>query len=344
MINYEELKKKIKKHELNNCYLFCGPDEKLIKNYVKFVTDNILSSKYMDLNYSKFDGSKTDFEIIMDACETMPFMSEKKVVVVYRASFLDDSGGSKNSGDLKSKNFALLSEYLSNPAPHCILIIYYVFISDREKPSYKIKKLDKKACVIKVDKLKGEFLQKKCKDLFETSGKNIGKSELTLFCSQVDNNMDIILNEIEKLVSFAGVREITKEDILAMMPQKSENDIFNLVDYLSQKNIKRALDILNELIYKGEKIPLILFMIGRQFNLLFNIKLGIDSGKSKEVLASELKLHPYICEKMISQSMKFTINALRRNIELCVNTEKTLKSTSTDDKINMEVFMIKTVM
>lgn len=344
MINFTDLEKKIKRHELDNCYIFCGSDEKLIKNHVEFITENILSSDFVDLNYSKFDGSKTDFETIIDACETMPFMSDKKVVVVYRASFLDDSGGSKNSGDLKSKNFVLLNEYLSNPSPHCILVIYYVFLSDREKPSNKIKKLDKKACVIKVDKLRGEFLQKKCKDLFEDAGAKIGKSELTLFCGQVDNNMDIILNEIEKLVSFAEGRDITKEDILAMMPQKSENDIFNLVDYLSQKNIKRALDILNELIYKGEKIPLILFMIGRQFNLLFNIKLGIESGKTKEILANELKLHPYICEKMISQSMKFTLKGLKRNIELCVDTEKTLKSTSTDDKINIEMFMIKTVM
>lgn len=344
MINFTDLEKKIKKHELDNCYIFCGPDEKLIKSHVDFITKNILASDFMDLNYSRFDGSKTDFDTIIDACETMPFMSDKKVVVVYRASFLDDNSGSKNSGDLKSKNFISLNEYLDNPSPHCTLIIYYIYLSDREKPSSKIKKLDKKACVIKVDKLKGEFLQKRCKDLFEDAGTKIGKAELTLFCSQVDNNMDIVINEIEKLVSFAEGREITKEDILAMMPQKSENDIFNLVDYLSQKNIKRALDILNELIYKGEKIPLILFMIARQFNLLFNIKLGIDSGKSKEILASELKLHPYVCEKMISQSMKFTLKALRKNIELCVTTEKTLKSTSTDDKINIEVFMIKTVM
>ena len=344
MINFTDLEKRIKKQELDSCYIFCGSDEKLIKNHIKFITDNTLNKDFMDLNYSKFDGSKTDFETVVDACETMPFMSDKKVVVIYRAAFLDDSSGGKSSGDLKSKNFALLNEYLNNPSPHCILVIYYVFSSDREKPSNKIKKLDKKACVIKVDKLKGEFLQKKCKDLFENAGKNIGKSELTLFCGQVDNNMDIILNEIEKLVSFAEGREITKEDILAMMPQRSENDIFNLVDYLSQKNIKRAIDILNELIYKGEKIPLILFMIGRQFNLLFSIKLGIESGKSKEILANELKLHPYICEKMISQSMKFTLKGLKRNIELCVDTEKTLKSTSTDDKINIEVFMIKTVM
>ncbi len=344
MINFTDLEKKLKKNEIDNCYIFCGSDEKLIKHHVKFITDSVLKSEFMDLNYSKFDGNKADFETIIEACETMPFMSDKKVVVVYRATFLDDSSGGKASGDLKNENIKLLNEYLSNPAPHCVLIIYYVFSSDREKPSNKIKKLDKKACVIKVDKLKGEVLQKKCRDLFEAAGSKIGKAELALFCNQVDNNMDIVANEIEKLISYAEGREITKEDVFAMMPQKSENDIFNLVDYLSQKNIKRALDILNELIYKGEKIPLILYMIARQYNILFNIKLGIDSGKSKDTLAGELRLHPYICEKMISQSTKFTINRLKRNIELCVDTEKILKSTSTDDKINMEVFMIKTVM
>ena len=72
--------------------------------------------------------------------------------------------------------------------------------------------------------------------------------------------------------------------------------------------------------------------------------MGIEGGRSKEALANELRLHPYICEKMISQSMKFNLKALKRNIELCVDTEKILKSTSSDDKINIEVFMIKTVM
>jgi len=344
LINYAELEKKIKKNELDNCYIFCGSDEKLIKDHVNFITNSVLDKNFIDLNYSKFDGSKTEFEMISDACETMPFMSDKKVVVVYRATFLEDGSGTKNSNDLKNKNFALLNEYLKNPPPQCILIIYYTFLSDREKPSSKIKKLDKKACVIKVDKLKGESLQKICKSLFDAAGAKIGKSELVLFCSQVDNNMNIVSNEVEKLVSFANGRAITKSDILAMMPQKSENDIFNLVDYLSQKNIKRALDILNELIYKGEKIPFILFMVARQFNLLFNIKLGTESGKTKELLASELRLHPYVCEKMITQSNKFTIKRLKRNIELCLETEKVLKSTSTDDKINIEVFMIKTVM
>ena len=120
------------------------------------------------------------------------------------------------------------------------MIIYYTFLSDREKPSNKIKKIDKKACVIKVDKLRGECF-KNCRTVFEDGGAKIGRSELTLFCSQVDNNMNIILNEIEKLISFTDGREITKEDILAMLPQKSENDIFNLLLIIYLRKISREL-------------------------------------------------------------------------------------------------------
>ena len=66
-------------------------------------------------------------------------------------------------------------------------------------------------------------------------------------------------------------------------------------------------------------------MVTRQFNLLFNIKLGTESGKTKELLVNELRLHPYVCEKMISQSNKFTVKRLKRNIKLCLETEKIFK-------------------
>ena len=59
--------------------------------------------------------------------------------------------------------------------------------------------------------------------------------------------------------------------------------------------------ILNELIFRGEKSTVVLSMIERQFKLIFLIKLGLEDGKSKESLSSELRLHPYICEKMIMQ-------------------------------------------
>jgi DNA polymerase III subunit delta len=338
LLEYMELENKVRGGKFDNCYVFCGADEALMKENIKLISDKVLQGSFVDLNYVQFDGTTADMETVINTCETIPFMSDRKVVVIYRAAFLGE-GEDKEF----NKKYELISKYMENSANHCILIVYYVFENDREKPSNKIKKLEKKACVVKFDKLKGANLERKVKSLFDEKGKNIGKIELKLFCDNLENNMNIIQNEVEKLCSYAYNREITKEDILLMLPQKSDNDIFNLVDNVSQKKIERALDILNELAFKGEKIPYILYMIERQFNILLQIKYSVEEGKNKDVIAKELKLNPYICEKMIVQSRKFTLNGLKKAINYCLNTEEALKSSSVNGKIEMELLILNTI-
>ncbi|MBC8061114.1 MAG: DNA polymerase III subunit delta [Clostridiaceae bacterium] len=343
MIGYEELQNELKKSIIHNCYVFCGMEEQLIKEGVKAICDKTISGGFSDLNYAKFDGTNVEFETILNACETMPFMNDKKVVVIYRANFLSDnknkpSGVEGDDGILKS-----LSKYMDNLPQHCILIMYYVYQGDREKISNKVKKLQQKVCVGEFNKLKGMMLEKKVKLKFDEMGKDIGRAELSLFCSTVDNNMEVATNEIEKLCAYTLGREIKKEDIIFLLPRKSDNDIFDLVDFISQKKAEKALGILNELIFRGEKSTVVLSMIERQFKLIFLIKLGLESGKTKDNLSSELKLHPYICEKMIMQSRKFTTKGLQKALMSCLETEKTLKSSSFDDKTEMELLIINTL-
>lgn len=342
MIGLIEFEGNLKKNKIDNCYIFCGTDENLIKTSVEAIAKKIVDSSFRDFNYIRHDGEKIDNDTILNSCETLPFMSDKKIVEIYRATFLEDGTGAANNNG-KKIDFNELVKYISNLPEYTTLIMYYIFDSDRDKVSSKVKKLDGKATVVKIDKLKGTSLQSKVKDIFESKGKKIEKSELSFFCSTIDNNMDIINNEVDKLISYTEGREIKREDITALMPPKSENDIFNLVDYLSQRNIKKSVDILNELIYKGEKAPKILYMIERQFKLLLALSVGSESGKSYEILAKDLKLNPYIAEKMLKQSKKFSTNALRKNLKLCVEVEKMMKSTSMDDKTALEMLMINSI-
>lgn len=334
MLDYLEFDEKVNKGRFESCYLFCGIDEKLMKETIEKIVNKTVSPDFLPLNYSIFDGSTVDSDTIMNACETLPFMAEKKVVVVHRAVFLEDKD---------DKRFDAISKYIEKVPPHCILMMYYVYENDREKPSNKLKRLEKKACTVKFEKLKGAALQRKVKEIFEGKGKEIGKVELSLFCEMVDNNMYILNQEIEKLCCYTEERDIKRDDILSMLPQKSENDIFDLVDQLAQRKPEKAIDILNELIFKGEKIPRILTMVERQFKLLYSLRLGMEEGKGKEQLTSELKLHPYICEKMMTQSKRFGMDALKRNIALCLDTEKSIKSTSSDNKIEMELLFVNTM-
>lgn len=338
MLDSFALENKLEKGDISNFYIFCGSDEKSIKTSIDKIINKIVNKNFIELNYVQLDGMSVKVDDIVNACETLPFMSDKRVVVIYRSIFLKDKVDKSNE-----KIFNDIKEYTKNLPEDCVLIMYYIFENDREKESSKVKKLDKNATVVKFSKLKGMALQKKVGEIFKAKNKAISKSELALFCNIVENNMDIIQNEVEKLCCYAIDKEITAADINKLISGKNDNDIFNLVDFVSRKKPQNSLDILNELVFKGESVTGILRMIQRQFKLIFDIKLSIDKGMNKEEISRELRLHPFICEKMIGQSRKFSINQLEKIFELCLNTEKNLKNTSVDSKTELEMLIINTV-
>lgn len=333
-----EFEKRLKDNKSNNCYIFCGYDEQLIKENIKLLIDISLNKELYELNFAQFDGANIDCDSLINACETLPFMSEKRIVIVYRADFLKETEDKS-----RKKTYEIISNYIDNVPPSCILVLYYVFENKREKPSKSIIKLDKKTCVVKTDRLKGQNLTKRVKELFDIKGKEIGMVELNLFCGNLDGDMGVIENEVDKLYWFTYGREIKKEDIKLFYSNSSDDDIFDVVDFLSQRKVNKALELINELIVKGEKSTYILRMVERQFKLLLLLKIGIEASKSKNSLTSELKLNPYICEKMMLQSKKFTLTQIEKSIELCLETEKRIKSSSCDDKTEMELLIINTM-
>lgn len=338
MIDVFTFNENIKKGILNNCYLFCGIDEQLMKDGINSIINKVLDKNFIDLNYVKFDGSTLEnFEPVVNACETLPFMSDKKIVLVYRASFFQE--------DKNDNIFNRIYEYISNLPDYCILIFYDVFKSKRDKPGKKIYKIDKRACVVKADKIKGQQLEGKIKSFFEARGKQIGRIELKVFSSLMDeNNLNIIENEVEKLCCYTYEKSISKEDIKELFLKSNDDDIFDLINPISQKKVKEAIEVLNELIYKGEKIPYILNMVERQFSRLFRVKMLLENKKTKQDIMKELNIRSdYACDIIIGQSKKFTLKQLERALQLCLDCEQKIKSSTVNEKTEMELLVINTI-
>ncbi|WBW95791.1 DNA polymerase III subunit delta [Oceanirhabdus sp. W0125-5] len=339
MIDVEAFKSNIQKGKFDRCYIFAGSDERVIKDSVNMIINAKLREDEKSFNLNRYDGEKTTFDEIFTSSETMPFMSNVRIVEVFRANFFSDSEKDNRAKSLVED----LQNYVANIPQNTILIFYYIYKDVREKPSKKLSKFKKNATIVTVGKLKGAALQKKVKDVFNSKGGKIERSDLNYFCSMVENDMEIINNEIDKLIAYTDGEPITRTHIDKLVPSKSDNDIFNLVDFLSQKKIKGAIDIYNELIFKGEKATSILRMIQRQYSMLLNIKLLSQKGKKNDEIARELGLHPYICEKMGGQSKKFKNESLKEILDMSLRLERTLKSSSVDSNIEMEMFMIKTL-
>lgn len=219
MINLEQFEDEIKKNKIANSYVFCGLDEELIKESINSIVKRIISKESIDLNLIKLDGLQTTCQEIENACETMSFFQDKKVVVVYRANFLREKTDREGS-----KVYTEVSNYVKNMTPDTILIMYYLFNDKRETPkkNKKLLNLDKHMKVVHCDKLKKDRYYKKIEDMFRDKGRAVGKIQVKYFADKVPNNFDIIKREIEKLDSYAWGREITKEDIDKYYIQKAK--------------------------------------------------------------------------------------------------------------------------
>ena len=341
MITIDVLESEIKKNSIANGYVFCGLDEELIKSSIDPIIKKVLDKDFLDLNFIKIDGLTSTFDEIENACETLPFFGDKKVVLVYRANFLKDKPDKEGA-----KTYTEILKYIKDLPQHTILIMYYLFNDKRDTPkkNKKLSTLDKYVKVVHCDKLKKDKYYKKIEDIFKENGRTIGKVQLKYFADKVQNNFDIIKREIDKLDCYALGRELTKEDIDKLIPNKSEDDIFDLVEYISLRKVEKAIDLLDELLFKADQHMLIISSIGNHFKRLYEIKVYLGRGKRLDFFMSKYRLPQFVCEKLMNQASKFSIKQLSELIKVCVNTETKLKSSTTDKQMEMELMLFKTFM
>ena len=341
MIDFDVLEGEVKKGKFENSYIFCGLDEELIKEGIDLIVKKNIEDSLLDLNCIRLDGLTTTFDDIMNACETMPFMGDKKVVIVYRASFLKDKTDSAGT-----KLYNEILKYLKDLPPYTILIMYYLFNDKRDTPkkSNKVKALDKVSKVVHFDKLKKDRYYKKVEEVFKEKGKNIGKVEVRYFSEKVQNNFNIIRREADKIIAYTKDREITKNDIDKLIANSSEDDIFDLIDFISQKKVEKTLDLLYELLSKSDQHMLIISNIENNFKRLYEIKLFIQSGERVDGIASKFRLPSFIVEKLINQCNKFSLKQLQKIMEICLETENKLKTSGVDKNMEMELMIFNIFM
>lgn len=343
MIDLDVLEKEIKLGKVENSYVFCGLDEELIKEGIELIVKSSVDESMIDLNYIRLDGVNTNFDDILNACETMPFFGDKKVVLVYRAEFLKD----KTDPSL-TKFYKEIEKYLKDLPSHTILIMYNLFNDKRDTPKKhsKLKSLEKITKIVYCDKLKKDKYYKKIEETFREIGKEIGKVEVRYFAERVQNNFDVIRREAEKIIAYSGERDIIKSDIDRLIAKSNEDDVFDLIELISIRRVEKSIDLLNELLFKNDQHMLIITNIVNNFKRLYEFRILKDSGYNINDFTIKFKLPPFICEKILNQSNKFTQKQLQKILILCLETENNLKSSNIDKKMELElmlfnIFMIK---
>ena len=321
----KSLNEDLKTGNFKQVYLLFGEENYLKKQYKDRLTKALISDGDT-MNYAYYEGKGIDVKEIIDLSETMPFFSERRLIVI------------ENSGFFKNAT-AELAEYMKE-IPETT---YFIFVETE---------LDKRGKMFKAVKDKGRIVELARQDEktfvrwiygnVKKEGKQIAESTIYYLLSKCGTDMENLQKEMEKLFCYTLNNDvINMEDIDAICTTQITNEIFDMVNAVAEKKQKRALDRYYDLLALKEPAMRILYLLSRQFRLLMEVKEMAGEGYDKKTIASKAGLHPYAVGKYIEQSRSFSQEELRKILEESVDIEERVKTGRLGDVLAVELFIVK---
>lgn len=340
-MNYKDIINNIKNKDFKNIYLFYGREYYLIENAIK-VFKSTLNQGMIDFNLDIIDGKETNLDQVISSIETLPFMDDKKVVIIKDFEIL--KGKKKNFTESDEK---YLLDHLDN-IPDTTVLVFAVY-GDVDKRKNLVKKIDKKGIVLNCDKLPDMDLFKWVKKKFESNNVLIDNPQIMYFIEQEgyrdkssEKTLSDLENEINKISSFVGKQNKVTNSIIDKLSQKKvENDIFKLIDYIGEKNSNDAMRILNDMIQEGESVLGIFAMIAKQFKVVMQVRHLQKQGHTSKTISERLKIHPFVVGKSLKQAGNFSDETIIEMLNYILESDYKIKNGLIRDTLATEILVSK---
>ena len=337
MITVENLEKELKLGKLNSIYLLYGEETFLLENCLKKIKSNFGERK-AGINEIKLDES--NIEGIISDIETPAFGYQKKLIIARDTNLFKKEGKRKNS-----INIALikkLAEYIKENNKLMEEAVVLVFVETDAQKNELYKEIEQYGVVCEFQELKPIQIMSRIKAICNAYKVQIDDSSLRYFIECCGTNMQSLINEIRKLIEYAGESGIVKkEDIDLLCIKQIEAVIFTLTDSLGKKDITSAMQTLKNLIYNKEPIQKILITLYNHFKKLYFTKVAIENNMN---LAEALNLKPnqlFLAGKYKTQASYFKTNELKQILQEMILLDQNSKNGLIDVNIGLESILAR---
>ena len=324
-MKYKDIVYNIKDKNFEKIYLLYGKEHYLIDNAIKLFRES-LNESMIDFNLEIIDGKETTLDQLLSSIETLPFMDERKIVIVKDFELLTKSK-KKNFSDKDEKTFA---SHLEN-IPDTTILVFAVY-GEIDKRKSIVSKISKNGIAYNCEKISDMELFKWTKKKFEKNNTMIDNAQIMYFIESTgykDKNNEYTLSDIDN------------EIIDRLSQKKIENDIFKLIDYIGDKNSQNAIKILNDMINEGESVLGIFAMINRQFKIVLQVKELLNKGLNNKAISDKLKLSLFIVNKSIKISRNFTESMIIDMLNYILESDYKIKKGLMRDTLAIEMLVSK---
>lgn len=332
------IKKHIKDSNPASLYFVYGDESYLASFYANSLASSITDTSGMSFNYYYFDSETADFDSIYEAAETLPVMSDRICI------FIKDFPFTKISAD-ELKQY---TEYFER-IPDTTTIIFLTANEDvdaKQNSKWKtvLDSFNQNGVIFCLSKR----TDRQIADLLvRSAGKrnsSISHDTADYFISIVGNEMNVLLNEFDKLCSYASGKEISREMIDEISIKSVEASVFDLTTSINNGKADRAYEILSELIKNKTEATIIIGTLAFGYVDIYRAKLAAANRATTRDVANAFgsyKGKTFRLDKASQSARNLSIKQIKELLEAVSEADIKIKSFSMDNTVILEELLAK---
>lgn len=321
-------------------YVFNGEDEFAIAEAVndlqKRLDDNPATA---DMNTTRLDGNTYNPDQLLTVAGAMPFLARRRLVILTHPL-------AKLKTEPQREKFRSMLENLP-PTTALVLIEDRVLTGSKERKDPKKHHWLERWATDHPERAifktyfapKGGELVKRIQMSSQAAGGRIDPDAAARLADLVDADLRVAQQEIGKLLAYANyARPITYDDVELLTADTGQGDVFVLVDSLAARDGRSAMQMLRRLMDYNDYFSLY-GMIARQFRLLVQAREILDGGGQQGDIQRQLKLHPFVAEKLTGQARRLGASDLEAAYHRLLEVDTAVKTGLASGTLALEFFV-----
>ena len=274
-----------------------------------------------------FEGESANADDVVAACNTLPFASERRLVVVRGVDKMPKDG------------VDVVVDYVSDPSPTTILALTAKKVA---KNTRLYKAVDKIGGLLEREGPKAYEWPKAVQDLFARKDKQVSADGAELLVNSVGKDLRRLSVEVDKVVAFTGSKvRLTREDIAEVVSTTAAPTVFELNTALANRNCGGALRLVERLLGAGESVFGLHALAVRQVRDLITARALIERGDgSAFALGKALGRPDWQIKNVPRQAEAFSSEQLVDILRAAASSEAEMK-TSRDARLVFERWIVK---
>ncbi len=303
-----------------------------VKNNEKL--NDLLSSISTEYDLQIHDLEDESLALLLEDLNMIPFLTDLKVVVAKNPQFL------YKPSSYDEKLIEAFLKYIKNPIPTTTFIIMVNSLQDIDS---KIRKeIEGIATKICVDIPKEAEIKPYITSYLEKRGYKYDETAVDELIFRIKGNLERVDTELEKLTTYKYEdKQIKVADVRMLVSKDLEDNIFDLVNAVTEGNKRKAMEIYDDLMVLNEDESRIISLLINKFNEIYQTKTLVEKGYSKNDIANIFNYKPGRVYYMMKAASLISFDRIKKNINELIDIDYKIKSGQVDKTIALETYLLK---